>query len=543
MKKLLSSMCLLMLSVVVMAQTFVVVDKEGNRKTYNVSNLDSITFQTDYPGFTVYEDVLEKKQYTFDEVGSFYIDSNWTQATLSFEGGGLTDQGLPYLCNYDRTKFYNYIRTPKYIKTSRISFISDISGYYRIYCYNKRFDFIGLSESTNNLINGTVYIKIVIFNKNGFRNLPTIEAKIDSNESIEFYNNNYAPVIYFSFEVELPLIDRENTSHAGNMRNYDNGCVILPPNYSNDGIPVPLVIFCHGSNGYHFKRSSTSFLYYDYLKFISDNGYAVVDCSGLSDKYAMGEYASPDISNSRHTPVSVACYLGLYDYMRRNYNISESVYIFGKSNGALAATYFGITQQIPVKAVGSLAGSLSIPMSMRYTSGKSVQYWTDRFNMKGHTFNVPDDKFLYQVETEEDRQFIASNVEKYQSYDPFLLMSDMNPDVLVGKLFSYCYNDLDKQEIWDIVNVTHKDLIPPMKIWHATDDTSVPIVLSRYFKKMVDNKNGICYLREFPSGCGGHHAVDNSSLAPHVQYKTKYAGVEDIPVAYAELVDFFNAIE
>ena len=55
MKKLILSMWLLMLSMVATAQTFVVVDKNGNRTTYDVSKLDSVTFQQSPPGFTVYD--------------------------------------------------------------------------------------------------------------------------------------------------------------------------------------------------------------------------------------------------------------------------------------------------------------------------------------------------------------------------------------------------------------------------------------------------------------------------------------------------------
>ena len=67
----------------VSAQTFVVVDKNGNRVTYDVSKLDSVTFQQDPPAITVYEVVdqangnggqgngdptVEVTQYTFDDV-------------------------------------------------------------------------------------------------------------------------------------------------------------------------------------------------------------------------------------------------------------------------------------------------------------------------------------------------------------------------------------------------------------------------------------------------------------------------------------------
>lgn len=50
----------------------------------------------------------------------------------------------------------------------------------------------------------------------------------------------------------------------------------------------------------------------------------------------------------------------------------------------------------------------------------------------------------------------------------------------------------------------------------------------------------ICFLREIPDGYGGHHAVDNSYLAPKINYTTKYGGNVEIPIAYAEMVEWFN---
>ena len=44
---------LAMLSLVVSAQSFVVVDKNGNRITFDVSKLDSVTFQQDPPALAL----------------------------------------------------------------------------------------------------------------------------------------------------------------------------------------------------------------------------------------------------------------------------------------------------------------------------------------------------------------------------------------------------------------------------------------------------------------------------------------------------------
>ena len=88
MKKMILSMWLLMLSMVATAQTFVVVDKNGTRTAYDVSRLDSVTFQQTPPGFTIHEVVSEEGEtpveptqetttYTFDNVQSFSGDPDF----------------------------------------------------------------------------------------------------------------------------------------------------------------------------------------------------------------------------------------------------------------------------------------------------------------------------------------------------------------------------------------------------------------------------------------------------------------------------------
>jgi hypothetical protein len=49
------TLLLAMVGMVAFAQTFVVVDKQGNKITYDASKIDKVTFQDDPPGFTVHE--------------------------------------------------------------------------------------------------------------------------------------------------------------------------------------------------------------------------------------------------------------------------------------------------------------------------------------------------------------------------------------------------------------------------------------------------------------------------------------------------------
>ena len=87
------------------AQTLVIVDKDGNRITYDVSKVDSVTFQQTPPSFTVYEEPAtppeggqnptdpnqDKTTYTFDNVQSLAGDPNFLFAhpdTVYVDGEG-----------------------------------------------------------------------------------------------------------------------------------------------------------------------------------------------------------------------------------------------------------------------------------------------------------------------------------------------------------------------------------------------------------------------------------------------------------------------
>ncbi len=70
-----------MVGMVASAQTFVVVDKNGNRVTYDVSKLQKVTFKEDPPAFTVHEVTEQAKHddatYSFNDVASFAGDPDY----------------------------------------------------------------------------------------------------------------------------------------------------------------------------------------------------------------------------------------------------------------------------------------------------------------------------------------------------------------------------------------------------------------------------------------------------------------------------------
>ena len=88
MKKLFLYTWMMMLSIVAMAQSVIVVDKDGNRIPYDPAKVSSVDFQVTPPGFTV-NHATASDLYTFDKVQSLlglegpqYIDIDWEKNTL-----------------------------------------------------------------------------------------------------------------------------------------------------------------------------------------------------------------------------------------------------------------------------------------------------------------------------------------------------------------------------------------------------------------------------------------------------------------------------
>jgi len=88
MKKLFLFTWMMMLSIVAMAQSVIVVDKDGNRIPYDPAKVSSVDFQVTPPGFTVNHETASDL-YTFDKVQSLlglegpkYINIDWEKTTL-----------------------------------------------------------------------------------------------------------------------------------------------------------------------------------------------------------------------------------------------------------------------------------------------------------------------------------------------------------------------------------------------------------------------------------------------------------------------------
>ena len=104
-KKIYLTICLVMISMMASAQTFVVVDKNGNKVSYDVGTLKSVTFQTSPAGFTVTDNAEKTKGKEDEDQG---------QGDPG-QGGGEQTEPIPTVTTYTFDEVESFSGDPSYL--------------------------------------------------------------------------------------------------------------------------------------------------------------------------------------------------------------------------------------------------------------------------------------------------------------------------------------------------------------------------------------------------------------------------------------------
>lgn len=413
-----------------------------------------------------------------------------------------------------------------------------------IFYYGASGDYLGSVSSVDNLPDDAVFVKFMVNKSIEYDTVPSLKIMVKGSPT---FSKNDVPekvaLKYFSFETDEPKYydETEMKTDGDTLRYYDNGFVKLPPNYSRDGEAVPLVVYVHGTNGYGFssgpRMDGSAGDYGSLQDFIVNNGFALCDCSGLTNKYkSVGNaYAAPSFKSSIENMVK---------FLIANYNIREDgIFVYGKSSGGFIAHMLALDFPYKIKAVGSLAPALSPMVSMAHHAWT----YTATANMEAEQIGV-DYTFTSAQFNDDDKAAMIDNVDLWRKIDPFFSGTDFT-DEQVAQIVSLCYsaggssehlNISDISEAVELCDSANRWTPCPTEIWIAEDDWVVFHGNSKLFVEMAQRTGSPCYLRTMPKNTGGHHAVDTADNALKVNYITKYAGVVEIPAAYAELVDWFN---
>ena len=346
----------------------------------------------------------------------------------------------------------------------------------------------------------------------------------------------------FSYSVEKTDIafDVEATlDYQGKEYGFNNGYLYIPEEYRNTGEPLPLIIFCHGTAGVDFSDMEPT--YDSMLIALAKGGYIVADCSTLSSFYYNNdEGVSMTVRDANFAePMAFECYNKLYLYLTKRFNIDPNrVYIYGKSAGGLNVLILSQMGIIPVKAAAGLAASVDLITNMRV-----LGYASTTTNPFLHRIGLTDANVADKLLGSGDADYLVAHFDKIAGFNPFWYKTfGLDWETQTRRCITDGIDSATIEADTTLQNAVAQAanfLRVPMKWWQALDDENVPIATTRLYQKMVRKGGGIFEIRELPENCGKHHAVDHAENAPTTTYTHRNGVTVTLPVAYAEMLDWF----
>lgn len=320
---------------------------------------------------------------------------------------------------------------------------------------------------------------------------------------------------------------------------YNTGMMMLPPNYTVQGDPVPVIVMVHGSECYtHPVDGAQSEGYEPYYEFLNDCGYALIDCCGWTSR----DSAAYGLSNPWPAPTSCKAYQKLIELMCSSFNLDRNnLFLLSKSNGGRMAEW--LAGAMPnVRANCMLAPALDLsfgyaPVAYRHVMAPDMGLAGVVDSSLGwDTEQDCMDDFLANYRswaTDKREAFYLANEQQIMGWDEGTY--HLTGATAVEMLKASAAKNYQKTE-WARVAYA------PTKIWYGEDDTVISPTLCATVCTQIRNGGGEGVVRPFPAGCGGHHAVDTSPNAPKVASVTTPLGYThtDVPLAYYEAWEFME---
>ena len=235
----------------------------------------------------------------------------------------------------------------------------------------------------------------------------------------------------------------------------DDGFIILPETYTDNGTSTRLVINCHGAGG-TVTTNDSQVEHQEITKYLVANGYAVMDVCGIPREYS--EKYDIDIRNNIGSPIAMRCYIKAYRYCMEKFNLMPEVFVHGGSMGGISSTNLVLSGQIPV-----IAHSAFCPVLDTYNQ-IFLHPWTN-------------------------------GAPKFALGKIFGLDKDENDEYIYDEKRVAGYNPSKNQKALTSYPV-------PVKFWHCIDDDVVSYEVTRKFVDTIKENGGTAYLRTFPYG--GH---------------------------------------
>ena len=514
--------------------------------------------------------LVNKLNQNFSEAGGGIATSN--QLKLKMYGGQYAN-GIPAWTDSLTSTgvFLNYYHSGLIRTSGDVQCALQDGETMSVIGYNNSFAYIGTTSpsagsSTCSVPTGASYIRIQLYKSSGYTEQRVLSCTFSSGAQLVKDCHAKETMYKFTFEVNVNPDKQEPTSttdYGGiNERHYDLGMVYLPTNYDPDGEPVPLILYCHGTNGYKwgdYPNFGPQLQWDKYHKFCCYNGYAIADCSGMTDKYsipASGNTGNPDGAKfAMGNPLLINCIIQMYEYLVEVYNFRrDGVFAIARSTGGKTAFLLPYVAPFKVRAVAGLAPGISVINSCRHCQLEELRFVLRRYGYEnpqvinsmgtgGNGVNTTAGSEPTQV------KYVLDNIHNFDGWDALFAGTSLDVDTMARMMWAHDYiaDESTYADVLAVAEDTPKYGMAPSKIWVSADDVNTPLWHLKMFQKMAKKGNCICHIRLLPSGLGqdtsghnAHYSMDLHANAPKCNYKTMYKGTQEITIGYAETIDWFN---
>ena len=418
----------------------------------------------------------------------------------------------------DASHYSNRIRTAYFIKVFGSNNMKvNTSGFAHTYIipvwYGNDYSRIGYGEASEDnpvfvIPSNTYYAKIEIYSQANPEHI-TIET-----------NGTTSPSL-----MKNVLLDSTNPSKilfALSDGNFTTSRLLLPPNYTPTGNPVPLILWMDGTGNFNSWDRAMSEVKVPYLKYLRDEGFAVFSVFAMGHNYFV-KYSTCGRNYPFAIPTNIDAITRGVEYICDRFNVdANNIHIMSKSQGGQCATYFASRPTFKVRSIGMFAPVVdylsqqtapNAPASSTYIDVRHVI--ADDLNLGGEYLEL----YLsenYHVNSEEGRAFWNDNK------TALCQLNEAWTNLTEGTLDEHLQDSLDDgaafwtDEYWshpewtDIYthNNYHKIAQVPVKIWGASDDDKTPYLAMVQLINQLQNGGCEAVMRSFERGTGGHDCAD-----------------------------------
>ena len=498
-----------------------------------------------------------------------YVDGRWCAVGASGGTGTWTDDN-----------FYKYLHTPCYLslKGNKVKSVTVPTGStLSIFCYDETFTLLenGVVNIEANIPAKASYVKIQLYNSSGYASVMALSVTLAVQpEWVKNTGEAYVPQ-FFNYDCKPPKLwddanysaphqmPTDDTADADNTRYHDNGCVILPPNYSPTGKPCKVVLWFNGDNCPWFimhnpftNADGTISAYDANFKFLNACGYAVVMCSGYTSMWKDEQGANnSSLWVSRLTPAYIASARAFYDRLMANYNFDLAFYLGAKSAGGGMLMHTAQTRPFPIRAAAGISVGVCQFEVMRHSyigTQKTMQKrlgcsnW-DSFvlsqNGSGATATLIHTGSGANANQLADAARLSANIAIYQKTEPFTIGSDIDFEAFATQVLALT-NPFNggadyPSALTNVIYAAHKVMLTPLKLWCATKDDATPYTWHKIMVEWITRCGGIAELRSYTGSDGGHSTFSGTGNKT-ATYITQYGGNKTASIGFIEAVEWFN---